>query len=724
MKKDGKLSAILLVIVFVLVLSSISLISAANTVLKGTLCGQVNNIGEGFLCSGLNPKTNCTSGFSSTYINSYGGAYKFYHCISNSDSSAIANGVLCGFANWNNYNGWSSPILCNGFNPNTSCPTGYTSSLVTYTYTGTTDKQYSCVKSNSNAQIIPGILCGRANYNLDNSWSSSILCNDYDPKTNCPIDYERVSIIHHGGVDTNYFCALKNITCNSSCSGKECGSDGCVGTCGACSSLKPKCDTYLGKCHECLSDSDCAAGKYCDTVYGLCSIPLACSDTDAGYDYYVKGSVTSSNGQSQSDTCGSGPGYNMIESICDEHGEVRGYPYMCPDGCEDGACISNENASVKCYNDNDCGMSSTVKYCNSNNYSCALTSSYICNYPKTTSSYCASGGGGGCGYCPNGCINGDCAKNNLPDNMEDCLNNPDYYWDQETDMCYKGFYNLNIKSSCSDPDGGRNYYLYAHTYAFRSSYYDQKDKRIRTGGADACISNKQLLENYCSNEGFIQTEYIDCPNGCKENRCIPDTNCIENWQCTPLSPCINYQQIRTCIDMNGCGTLSNKPFTYSSCTNSIEIPKNINFTTNFSNIQLLSFPDKFYINAKEVTFQKTTEGSYILSYDGGTIETKMEIVDTTADIYVKTSAGWAKKINILPNLQDLKIASDSIIIEKINSVEIIEKDGEAVYLIKGIKSGRLFGFIPANANIEQKINVETGKVVETIKPWWGFLAGI
>jgi hypothetical protein len=137
--------------------------------------------------------------------------------------------------------------------------------------------------------------------------------------------------------------------------------------------------------------------------------------------------------------------------------------------------------------------------------------------------------------CPEGCSDGACKKSSgMPTSMDSCLDNLSYYWDQETDRCYSGYSKEIIKSLCSDPDGGKNIYQYAHTFGFRSysSAEDpSRDLRIRTGGADGCISDKQIVENYCDENGFIQTTYLDCPNGCKDNACVRGAEVKEQIKC-------------------------------------------------------------------------------------------------------------------------------------------------------------------------------------------------
>ncbi len=179
---------------------------AAGNSPTGLLCGAKNSAETGIVCEDDNP---CPPGFGYTYVSSWGGGYRFYHCYANQNLEIIPSGTLCGFANYNSANGWSGSILCNGYDPKTSCPTGYSSQGAAHDFSGTTDTQYYCVKSVSDSSaLLPGSLCGRANYNTASQvWSSSILCQGYDPKDSCPANYGRMNSIHHGGVDLDYFCA-------------------------------------------------------------------------------------------------------------------------------------------------------------------------------------------------------------------------------------------------------------------------------------------------------------------------------------------------------------------------------------------------------------------------------------------------------------------------------------------------------------------------------------
>ncbi|MBX4196920.1 hypothetical protein KW805_05020 [Candidatus Pacearchaeota archaeon] len=136
--------------------------------------------------------------------------------------------------------------------------------------------------------------------------------------------------------------------------------------------------------------------------------------------------------------------------------------------------------------------------------------------------------------CENGCHEGVCIIGNqsVEGGMDSCLNDPTLWWDQQTNKCYKGFSKELIASSCSDPDGGINKYSVAHTFGFRSVFADSRDQRIRTGGKDGCVSDKQLIEHYCDDSGFIQTTYVDCPRGCQNDACVKGPDVTETVTCT------------------------------------------------------------------------------------------------------------------------------------------------------------------------------------------------
>jgi len=85
-------------------------------------------------------------------------------------------------------------------------------------------------------------------------------------------------------------------------------------------------------------------------------------------------------------------------------------------------------------------------------------------------------------------------------------------------------------------------------------------------------------------------------------------------------------------------------------------------------------------------------------------------------VYLETSSG-VKEIKILP-----KEASSKTLVKSIDEMKITEENGKPIYYISGEVKGRLLLIIPISAKVTQKINIETGEIVSTKKPWWSFLA--
>jgi uncharacterized membrane protein YkoI len=59
---------------------------------------------------------------------------------------------------------------------------------------------------------------------------------------------------------------------------------------------------------------------------------------------------------------------------------------------------------------------------------------------------------------------------------------------------------------------------------------------------------------------------------------------------------------------------------------------------------------------------------------------------------------------------------------QIDSITLDVESGKLVYLISGVKEGKFFAIIPVSAEIQQKIDANSGDILSTEKPWWSFLA--
>lgn len=301
------------------------------------------------------------------------------------------------------------------------------------------------------------------------------------------------------------------------------------------------------------------------------NISITCTDSDGGKNLLVVGKVAQGD-RGQGDWCDYSKGKNKIfEAFCINDTSYSLELMDCPSNapyCNKGKCTTEKPLC----RENDGGNNPLVlgttypsriadhtgntDYCqitSTNNpiekcsgHDCSLREFY-CTEDSPDESHSNI-------PCPEGCSNGVCKQkvctapgcngayktgeyeNGCPiikcpaqeDDMQTCLNNPSNWYDQQTNKCLPGFSSDIIAKKCYDPDGGINKYVGAHTYGFRSSYADENDKRIRTGGKDSCLlatqSNDEdnlapttkLTEHYCDDSGFIQTTYLECPNGCSE----------------------------------------------------------------------------------------------------------------------------------------------------------------------------------------------------------------
>ncbi len=278
---------------------------------------------------------------------------------------------------------------------------------------------------------------------------------------------------------------------------------------------------------------------------------ITCTDSDNGAVRYVKGSTsgidyTTGHTVNKVDYCTS---TGIMEFYCQDN-KVITYPTTCPYGCGDGRCLAagtgtnQTNVTTSTCTDSDGGVNLTQK--GEINYFYNVSTDFFygwhitedtCDDGKTLNEY-------SCSYynhrelnpskkfdCPNGCFDGACIESNTSsgnassgDDEFFCLNDPNKYWDQQTQRCYKEYSDDIRKGLCSDPDGGKDIYEYAHTFGFRSVFADDKDKRIRTGGADGCLPGNVIREHYCTEDGFISSFDQECPSGftCSNGACLPN----------------------------------------------------------------------------------------------------------------------------------------------------------------------------------------------------------
>ncbi len=236
----------------------------------------------------------------------------------------------------------------------------------------------------------------------------------------------------------------------------------------------------------------------------------ACSETDNGFDVFVKGTCKKGSRQ-YTDYCSGG---GIVESVCDGNKCILNAT-ACPSGytCNNGACIT-----VKCLTNNDC---------NDNN-DCTKD---ICNLPGTDSSYCSN------------TIITPCSGNGICDPGETCTNQD---CEGRQNGCTFGYvcrsggcifvgntsifstttneYNAPLSGlsettsvSCKDSDGGIKYYNYGSV-----NIVDNSNGAIISTYYDYCgifTKGNNLKEYYCSNNQAYSAFY-KCPFGCSGGKCL------------------------------------------------------------------------------------------------------------------------------------------------------------------------------------------------------------
>lgn len=102
---------------------------------------------------------------------------------------------------------------------------------------------------------------------------ADLLDNDSDGTTDCA----------DSDCTADAACAPAPPVCTPACAGKACGDDGCDGSCGACVGATPQCNT-TDQCVECLNNTHCDAGDTCTN--GSCVTPCvpACAGKECGSD--------------------------------------------------------------------------------------------------------------------------------------------------------------------------------------------------------------------------------------------------------------------------------------------------------------------------------------------------------------------------------------------------------------------------------------------------------
>ena len=202
----------------------------------------------------------------------------------------------------------------------------------------------------------------------------------------------------------NYCCSSKQ-TCHNllccdalaNCEGKDCGSDGCGGSCGECE-WHESCESGLCIAQGCSPDcagQDCGSDG-CGGSCGDCGTDESCNGGNC-----IPNDCTPDCNEREcgSDGCGGSCGDCLDDETCDEGSCV---PSACPPDC-----LGRECGSDGC--GGSCGTCSTGQQCGASGQ-CACAPS--CAGKECGSNNC----GGSCGSCGAGesCVGGKCAPDCAP----------------------------------------------------------------------------------------------------------------------------------------------------------------------------------------------------------------------------------------------------------------------------------------------------------------------
>jgi len=251
---------------------------------------------------------------------------------------------------------------------------------------------------------------------------------------------------------------------NGLCIPEECVPETLAETCGSSG-----CGIKINNCGEEADCGTCNAEEEC--LNGVCiEGQEECTDSDGGWNYYVKGEVRNlrlgSSIRNMEDLCvKDNYGLNeytenyLWEMVCDADYIEGPFPVIyCPNGCEDGACIGRERDCVpewrcspsskdfpsRLYIGGDCRVSSIVNCPDG----CEDGACLGC-IPDCTGKECGSDGcGGSCESCTGTetCINGVCV-------LEDCV--PETFIETcGSSVCGTKINNCGEEADCGTCDEG------------------------------------------------------------------------------------------------------------------------------------------------------------------------------------------------------------------------------------------------------------------------------
>lgn len=281
----------------------------------------------------------------------------------------------------------------------------------------------------------------------------------------------------------------------------------------------------------------------------------ACTDSDGGKDYYEKGTASgiklgADYLETYEDVCleDNPDGDNLREAFCTNN-QVTFEFYNCPNGCENGACkpvqmyvvISSPNGGETIVE----GQPTTINWGTVAAYKETRLYLYVLELntlgewtPKEIGGNIGSvlGKDGSFTWTPAVGLYASATKkykmriSNHPDEVCAsglCVKPDPYISDDSNDY----FSIVEPTTTCTDTDGGINYYVKGTTYGlspygpYVSPTGDYVINTDQCGGLLA--SEGQLIEYYCDGK-YNKSTIFTCPSGCEDGACKPGGFGLEN----------------------------------------------------------------------------------------------------------------------------------------------------------------------------------------------------
>ena len=261
----------------------------------------------------------------------------------------------------------------------------------------------------------------------------------------------------------------------------------------------------------------------------------------------------------------------------------------------------------------------------------------------------------------------------------------DYDCTEEGLFCNDG---ACVNSSCTDTDGGIDYY----TKGFVSTSYMDSE--------DSCdVNNNFLHELYCKEDGSFDVSEHSCLNEgkvCEDGACIEDevNDDDKENQSGVQTQIQKIKQIQNRIRAhNGTGECPNE----CTCAGSTV---------------------KCWLNGqREMTVVAGNSGNVIVQVKGENASTNVTLYKSEGKLYGEFN-NETKRIHDPEQIKEKIRQRKQVRWEEHN----ITLDEDGYYRVQSKKKARLFLLIPVREKVRTQVDAETGEIIKIRNPWWGFLA--